>query len=127
MVETFLGIQVISIMFAVFMMYLIFVHYKRHNLDQKEYILWNGAWILFIIFALLPHILTPLMTRLSVVRALDLLMIVAFMILTFIMFNDHIAIRDLYRTIGKLTVELTMTNAGNKTSKSDSKHKKRKS
>jgi hypothetical protein len=109
--ETFLGIQVLSIMFAVFMMYLIFVHYKRRNINQKEYLLWNGAWIVFIVFALLPHVLNPLLTKLSVVRALDLLMIVAFMILTYIMFVDHIAIRDLYRLIGKLTSAITINNA----------------
>ena len=99
MVETFLGIQVISVLFAIFMLYLVRVHYKRNNISLKEYFFWCVSWVVFIIFALFPRVLTPLLTRLSVVRALDLLMIIAFMILTYIAFMDHIAIRDIYKKI----------------------------
>jgi hypothetical protein len=109
-VETFLGIQIISIMFAIFMMYLVRLHFIRNNIGRKEYFFWNTAWIVFIIFALLPHLLTPVLTKLSVVRALDFLMIVAFMILTYIMFSDHIAIRDLYRKTEKLVSEQSQKN-----------------
>ncbi len=105
MVETFLGIQVISIFFAIFMLYLVRVHYKRGHLGIKEYIFWCFSWVVFIIFALFPHILSPLLTTLSIVRALDLLMILAFMILTYLAFSDHMAVRDLYRQIGKLVSE----------------------
>lgn len=108
--ETFLGIQIISIMFAIFMMYLVRLHFIRNNIGRKEYFFWNTAWIVFIIFALLPHLLTPVLTKLSVVRALDFLMIVAFMILTYIMFSDHIAIRDLYRKTEKLVSEQSQKN-----------------
>lgn len=109
--ETFLGIQIISIMFAIFMMYLVRLHFKRNNIGRKEYLFWNTAWIVFIVFALLPHLLTPVLTKLSVVRALDFLMIVAFMILTYIMFSDHIAIRDLYRKTDKLVSDQSKKNA----------------
>jgi hypothetical protein len=102
MTEAFLGIQVISILFALFMMYLIRSHYKRGNIGFREYVIWNLGWVAFIIFALAPHVLTPLINTLKVARVLDLLIVIAFMILTFVIFIDHIAIRDLYRQIGKL-------------------------
>ncbi|OGD08948.1 hypothetical protein A2397_05120 [Candidatus Amesbacteria bacterium RIFOXYB1_FULL_44_23] len=102
MVETFLGVQVISVFFALFMMYLVRLHYKRGNLGRREFFTWNGVWVVFIVFTFMPHLLSPILTRLSIVRALDLLMIVAFMILTYIIFMDHIAIRDLYRKINQM-------------------------
>jgi hypothetical protein len=109
MVETFLGIQVISIFFALFMLYLVRIHYKRHNLGYKEYVFWCFSWVLFIVFATFPQVLTPLLTTLSIVRAMDLLMVVAFMILTYVAFMDHIAIRDIYRKINKLVTDQAKT------------------
>jgi hypothetical protein len=115
MVETFLGIQVLSVFFAIFMLYLVRVHYKRKNIGLKEYLFWCMSWIVFIIFALYPRILTPLLTSLSIVRALDLLMIVAFMILTYIAFMDHIAIKDIYKKINDLvSVRARKTPSGKK-------------
>lgn len=111
MVETFLGIQIISILFGLFMMYLIRVHYKRNNIGIKEYSIWNICWVAFIVFALIPHILTPVITTLKIVRVLDLVMVAAFMILTYIAFTDHMAIRDLYRQINKIVTDKAKKSA----------------
>jgi len=105
MTETLLGIQVISILFGLFMIYMIRLHFKRNNLGKKEYLMWMGCWIVFIIFALFPGVLAPVITTLKIVRVLDLLMVMAFMILTYLAFSDHMAIRDLYRQINKIVSE----------------------
>lgn len=110
MVETLLGIQVLSVLFALFMIYIIRIHHQRGNLDNREYIFWMSCWILFIIFALFPGILTPAITTLKIVRVLDLLMVVAFMILTYLAFSDHMAIRDIYRQIGRIVSENAKKN-----------------
>ena len=102
MKETLLGIQIISILFALFMIYMIRLHYKRDNLGKKEYLLWLSCWLLFILFASFPGVLTPVINTLKIVRVLDLMMVMAFMILTYLAFSDHMAVRDLYRQIGKL-------------------------
>jgi hypothetical protein len=101
MSEALLGIQVISIFFGLFMIYMIRLHFKRSNLGKKEYLIWMFCWFSFIIFALFPGILAPVITTLKIVRVLDLLMVVAFMILTYLAFSDHMAIRDLYRQLNK--------------------------
>lgn len=118
--ETLLGIQIISIFFALFMIYMIRMHFKRGNLSRKEYLLWLGCWLLFILFATFPGVLTPVIITLKIVRVLDLLMVMAFMILTYLAFSDHMAIRDLYRQIGKLVSDQAKKNTAN----SDSKVKK---
>ena len=101
----FLGVQVISILFAFFMMYVVRIHFHRNNLGKREYIFWLFIWLVFIFVAALPQIFSPLLNLLQIVRIMDLMMIIAFMILTYISFMDHIAIRDLYRKINQVVSE----------------------
>ena len=100
--EALLGIQILSIFFALFMMYLIRLHHRRGNLGVREYLMWLCCWCVFIVFALFPGVLTPVITTLKIVRVLDLLMEMAFKILTYLAFSDHMAVRDLYRKIDSL-------------------------
>ena len=101
MVEAFLGIQIISICFAGFMLYVTFLHGKRGNLNRGESIFWISLWLIFVYFALFPKILDPVLAQLFVTRTMDLLMISAFMILTYLGFQNHIGIRNLQNQIRK--------------------------
>jgi hypothetical protein len=111
MIESFFGIQVISVLFALFMIYMVRLHYKRGNIGLKEFISWLFCWLLFILFALLPQLLNPLINKLRIIRVLDLLMMAAFMILTYLAFSDHMAVRDIYRQMGKLVSEQAKNKA----------------
>jgi len=114
MSETLLGIQIISIFFALFMMYMIRLHYRRGNLGKKEYLLWLCCWIFFIVFTAFPGVLAPVITTLKIVRVLDLMMVLAFMILTYLAFSDHMAVRDIYKQIGKLVSDQAKKSARDK-------------
>jgi len=114
MVEAFLGIQIITVFFALFMLYISFVHYKKANIDRREYVLWTGIWLVFIYFAIFPRILDPLLSRLFVTRAMDLLTIVAFMILAYLGFQNHVGIKSLQKQITKLVRSEALKNARSK-------------
>lgn len=102
MVETLIGIQIISVMFAGFMLYVVFTHYKRGNVARNEFLAWCVIWLVFIYFALWPKILDPILSRLFVTRAMDLLMIIAFMILAYLGFQNHVGIRSLQKEVEHL-------------------------
>lgn len=119
MVETFLGIQVISISFALFMLYIAFLQFKRNNLNIKEFGFWLVVWLSFIFFALIPEVFTPLLAKIFVARAMDLLMIVAFMILAYLGFQNHIGVKTTQKQIQNLVRE----KAIKKTKKRESKKK----
>lgn len=102
MVEAFLGIQVISISFAIFMLYIAFLQFKRNNLNPKEFGFWVTVWLAFIFFALVPGVFTPLLAKIFIARAMDILMIVAFMILAYLGFQNHIGVKALQKQIQNL-------------------------
>lgn len=111
MVEAFLGIQIIATLFALFMLYVAFLHFKKSNINRTEFIFWSGLWLSFIFFALYPNVLDPILATLFVTRAMDLLMISAFMILGYLGFQNHIGIKSLQRQVETLTRKLAIKNA----------------
>ncbi len=111
MVEAYLGIQIIATLFAIFMLYIAFWHLKQRNLSKPEFIFWLLLWSAFIYFALFPKILDPILATLFVVRAMDLLMIIAFMILAFLGFQNHIEVKSLQRKIETLIRKQAFRNA----------------
>jgi hypothetical protein len=110
MVEALLGIQIVAVTFSLFMLYLAFVHHKRRNIDQKEFIFWLVVWLLFIYFALFPRVLDPLLASLFVTRAMDLLSIAAFMILAYLGFQNHVGVKSLQREIERLVRTIALKN-----------------
>lgn len=117
-----LGIQLISLLFAFFMLYVAFIHFKKKNINLLEFSFWLIIWSSFIFFALFPRVLDPLLKRIFVYRAMDLLMIVAFMILTYLGFQNHIGIKFLQRQHQSLIRDLALKNVS-KAKKTKSKTK----
>ncbi|KKU94737.1 MAG: hypothetical protein UY22_C0007G0001, partial [Candidatus Amesbacteria bacterium GW2011_GWC1_48_10] len=48
MVETLLGIQILAGLFACFMLYVAFVHFKQRNIERFEMLFWAGVWGAFL-------------------------------------------------------------------------------
>lgn len=102
MVEAFLGIQIIATLFAIFMVYIAFLHYKRGNLGVIEFVFWLIIWLLLIYFALFPKTLDPLLGKLFVARAMDLLTIAALIILAYLGFANHMGVKTVQREMETL-------------------------
>ena len=118
MVETFLGIQIISVSFAFWMLYVAYIHYKKGNMVKREFGFWLVVWLSMVYFALFPRVLDPILAKLFVARAMDLLMIVAFMILGYLGFVNHIGIKSLQNQIESLVRKNTISHAKKKRKKS---------
>lgn len=103
-----IGVQIIALIFALFMMYLIFVHYKKRNLSFSENLFWQVVWLGFIYLTLFPHSLDPLLGTFKIIRVLDLAMIIAFMILTILGVTNYIRQKEIERKIEKLVKELAV-------------------
>ena len=105
MINALLGIQIIAISFAFFMLYITTLHFKRKIMGMAEYLFWFIVWSAFITFALFPRVLDPLLAKIFVTRAMDLLMIGSFMILAYLGYQNHIGVKDVQKSIQKLVSE----------------------
>lgn len=103
-----IGIQIISLVFALFMMYWVFLYYKKREITFLENLIWQLVWLGFIYLTFLPHTLSFLIEKVNITRVMDLAMILAFMILTVLGFSNYIRGRQLERKIEKIIRKLAL-------------------
>ena len=88
-----LGIQILGILFGFFMMYYTFLQYKRKEFTIREYSFWFLFSSAFIVVTLLPQVLDPVLSTLSIARTLDFFIIVGFLFLIFVTFYTYTIVR----------------------------------
>ena len=87
--------QVIAVFFALFMIYVVRIHHKKARLSQIEVSFWHSLWIFFIFIALFPFLLTGIANQLSFARVFDLLVVLAFMVLSVVSILNYFKQREI--------------------------------
>lgn len=101
--EMIRGIQLLGILFGLFMIYLTFLHRKRKDYTVKEAFVWTVLWIGFMYVALFPNSLDFLVKRtLGLQRPLDFFIIVGFMFMVFISFYTYSIVRNNQRKLEEI-------------------------
>ncbi|MEA2037351.1 MAG: DUF2304 family protein [Nanoarchaeota archaeon] len=93
MTAGFLGIQILGMLFGIFMIYYVFLHHKRKELTIREYLFWIILWILFIILTLFPWLLGPIIQPIGFARTMDFFIVVGFMFLIGSLFYIYLLVR----------------------------------
>ena len=88
-----IGVQIIGLLFGLFMVYYLFLHFKRKELKASEFGLWLILWIIFTLAVIFPVTLGPLSKFMGFARRLDMLVVIGFIFLIGLMFYNYIAIR----------------------------------
>ena len=88
-----LGIQILGILFGLFMIYYVFLHRKRKELTIKEYSFWVILWMLFIILTLFPWLLNPILEPIGFARTMDFFIVIGFMFLIGSLFYTYLLVR----------------------------------
>jgi len=102
------SLQLILLSFALFMVYVQFTHWKRKSITVLTFVVWMFIWFVFVFFTFFPKILEPLLKELFVVRVMDLGMIGAFMILTYLTIENNVKIKKYEEQLGKLVRKLAI-------------------
>jgi hypothetical protein len=101
-------LQIILLTFAVFMVYSLFLHWKKKDVSNKLFIFWLVIFGLFIFITCFPKILEPLLKELFIVRVMDLGMVGTFMILTYVTIENNIKIKKLETDMEKIIRRLAI-------------------
>lgn len=98
--------QIAAVLFAAFMMYVIGIHRRKSQLTKIEVSFWYSVWGVFIFIAIFPHWLLGLAGILNFARVFDLLTVIAFMILSLVIFSTYLSQKDTNKKIEKLIRDL---------------------
>ena len=106
-------LQTILLLFALLMVYSLYLHWKKKNINTKMFSFWLVLFLIFIFIIFFPKILEPLLKELFIIRVMDLGMIGTFMILTYITIENNIKIKNLEKTIEKLVRKISVKKIKN--------------
>lgn len=89
-----LGIQILGVLFGLFMIYLTFLNSKRGEFTFKEWAFWSLLWVGFIFVTLFPSSLNfAVKGFFKLKRPLDFYIIIGFMFLTGAVFYTYSVVR----------------------------------
>ena len=103
-----LGIQIVGLLFGLFIIYLTFLNYKRKEFTTKEFVFWIILWVIFIVLTLFPFLLDPIVKSFGFFRALDVLIVSGFLFLIAAVFYTYTVVRRTQRQIEKVVREIAM-------------------
>jgi hypothetical protein len=86
--------QVIALVFALCMLYVVTIHRRKSRLSQGETILWYLLWSAFVLISIFPQVLLTITQTLRFSRVFDLLVVMAFMVLSVLVFATYFAQRE---------------------------------
>lgn len=82
--------QTLAALFALFMIYWVRTSYKRGHLTMVESYFWYSIWLAFTCLSIFPNFLLGIAHGLHFARVFDLLVVMAFMILTTLLFSLYL-------------------------------------
>jgi hypothetical protein len=103
-----LQLQILSLAFALVMIYWTWASYRRRTIRLAELALWIAVWGGFSAAVLLPQSVALFVQRLHVNRVMDLFMILGFMLVWIVLFVNHLELRRMQKRLQDLVRELAL-------------------
>jgi hypothetical protein len=92
-------IQILSVLFGLFMLYVVSIHKKKGSLAGFESVFWTIIWLGFIYLAIFPASFIGITQRLHIARVFDLLLMIALMILTIATLFSRFTIKSIEKKL----------------------------
>ena len=100
-----MALQLVSIIFGLYMLYWSFLVYKKRLIYVRELWFWAVVWVAFMGVVLLPDSTKEVLQTFRINRVMDLLMITTFVILWFVTFRNYVENKQLRKKLQDLIRE----------------------
>lgn len=94
-----IGIQIGAILFALWMYYFTYLHYRRREFSIYEFGFWFLLWTGLVAVVLFPNSVNFLLRAFSINRTFDFVVIVGIVVLFGITFRNYVLLRRLDRRL----------------------------
>ena len=95
-------------LFALVMLYWVHSSFRRGTVRLPELVFWIVVWAGFALLALFPGSVSLVVEELHLARPMDLVMVLAFMVISAVLFLNHLELRRLQRKIQDLVREMAL-------------------
>ena len=111
------GIQILGIVFALLMIYLTYVYYKRNNYGYKSMFMWLVVWIGVLVIISRPSTVYGIMQALEIERTADFFVMSGFTLFSIIIFYLYIVVKKSNQKVEELVRSLAIEKRKVKRSK----------
>lgn len=94
-----IGIQIVAILFGLWMVYFTFLHFRRGEFTLLEVVVWQLLWIGLIVVVISPRSVDFILRAFSINRTFDLVVVVGIVILFGIAFRNYVLLRRLEKKL----------------------------
>jgi hypothetical protein len=94
-----IGLQIVAILFALWMVYFSYLHFRRGEFKKVEFLLWQLLWLGLIVVVIFPKSVQFILKTFSITRTFDLVVIVGIIILFGITFRNYVIVKRLEKRI----------------------------
>ena len=98
----FLGVQILGVLFGLFMLYLTILYFRRRDLNPGDVLIWVPVWIVFLIGVAFPKTLDFFLQTFNVISAIQLFTILVFMFFAIVIFYLYRSVRVNSKRVEKL-------------------------
>lgn len=97
-----IGIQIVAILFALWMIYFTYLHYRRHEFGRAEALFWQLLWLGLVVVVIFPRSVKFILTTFSISRTFDLIVIIGIVILFGVTFRNYVILKRMERKVEDL-------------------------
>ena len=83
-------LQIIGVGIALIALYMSYLYLKRNVFNKLEFIIWFTIWLGFMIVTITPSSFKFLLETFDIIRMMDFIMIVSFIIIYILGFNNYV-------------------------------------
>lgn len=111
-----LGLQIISLIFVLIMLYFAYLHYRRGEINGVEMLFWLISWIGAVIIIIFPEVFKMFSQTIAISRAFDLAVLGGFILIIPMVYIAYIKTKRIEKKIEKMIREdaLNKKITGNK-------------
>lgn len=88
-----IGIQILAILFAIWMTYFSYLHFRRGEFSKIEYISWQILWLGLVVVVIYPSSVNFILQTFKIVRTFDLVVIVGIVVLFGVSFRNYVLLK----------------------------------
>jgi len=98
-----IGIQILAIIFALWMIYFSYLHFRRGEFKKIEFVLWQVLWVGLVVVVIFPASVKFVLDTFSINRTFDLVVIVGMVVLFGVTFRNYVIVKRMEKKVEDFT------------------------
>jgi len=103
-----IGIQILALLFVLWMTYFSFLHFRRREFTLWEYAFWQLVWLGLAVVVIFPSSVKFIVQTLGFNRAFDLLTVAGIILLFGVTFRNYVLVRRTDRRLEELVRKISL-------------------